>query len=110
MHYDITRVDPFGLRLQPEGEAFPIHQIPIERLRHLLRMYHLLVLRGFQTFSSAEAFADYCSKWGEVSIWPFGKVLELVEQKNPADHIFDNNYVPLHWDGMYRPQVPEFQI
>lgn len=36
--------------------------------------------------------------------------MELREQENPQDHIFDNNYVPLHWDGMYRPYVPEYQI
>src|SRR5262249_20891694 len=33
-----------------------------------------------------------------------------IEQENPEDHIFDNSYMPLHWDGMYRPQVPEYQI
>jgi alpha-ketoglutarate-dependent taurine dioxygenase len=68
------------------------------------------VLRGFRTFEGPEAFSDYAARWGEVSVWPFGKVLELVEHENPEDHIFDNNYVPLHWDGMYRPQVPEFQM
>jgi len=34
----------------------------------------------------------------------------LIEQDNPEDHIFDYSYVPLHWDDMYRPQVPEYQI
>jgi alpha-ketoglutarate-dependent taurine dioxygenase len=67
-------------------------------------------LRGFRTFTGAEDFSEYCERWGEISVWPFGKVLELVERNNPEDHIFDNNYVPLHWDGMYRPQVPEFQL
>ncbi|WP_408074555.1 TauD/TfdA dioxygenase family protein [Legionella pneumophila] len=45
-----------------------------------------------------------------LSLWPFGKVLELIEQEDPEDHIFDHSYMPLHWDGMYRPQVPEYQI
>jgi alpha-ketoglutarate-dependent taurine dioxygenase len=70
----------------------------------------LVVLRGFQTFTSSAEFADYCETWGEISIWPFGKVLELIEQDKPEDHIFDCSYVPMHWDGMYRPQVPEYQI
>ncbi|HHO8067704.1 TPA: paerucumarin biosynthesis oxygenase PvcB, partial [Pseudomonas aeruginosa] len=36
--------------------------------------------------------------------------LELVEQEGAEDHIFANNYVPLHWDGMYLETVPEFQV
>lgn len=43
-------------------------------------------------------------------LWPFGAVLELVEQEGAEDHIFANNYVPLHWDGMYLETVPEFQV
>jgi alpha-ketoglutarate-dependent taurine dioxygenase len=84
--------------------------VNLEELRQLFQKEHLIALRGFRTFRGADDFAKYCERWGEISIWPFGKVLELVEQENPKDHIFDNNYVPLHWDGMYRPQVPEYQI
>lgn len=100
---------PFGVVVEPDG-IDDIHALDVETLRELLWKERLLVLRGFRTFDSAEGFSDYCEKWGEVSIWPFGKVLELLERPNPEDHIFDNNYVPMHWDGMYRPQVPEYQI
>lgn len=112
--YQMSLAKPFGVLVQPEGQSFSVNELPVGPIRELAREYHLVVLRGFSTFGKdtqgAEAFADYCATWGEISIWPFGKVLELVEQKNPADHIFDHNYVPLHWDGMYRPQVPEFQM
>lgn len=110
MSYEATPVHPFGLLLQSRSPAVPVSELPIERLRTFARQYHLVALRGFSSFESAEAFADYCERWGDISVWPFGKVLELVEQKNPADHIFDSSYMPLHWDGMYRQQVPEFQI
>jgi alpha-ketoglutarate-dependent taurine dioxygenase len=110
MEPKITRNKPFGLILEPQGPDTDIRALDVESVRALLWQERLLVLRGFQTFSNAEDFASYCEGWGEISVWPFGKVLELVEQNNPEDHIFDNNYVPLHWDGMYRPQVPEFQI
>ncbi len=106
----ISSISPFGLMLEPSQVPQNICELDIEFLRELLWKNRLLVLRGFQTFNEAEDFSVYCERWGEISVWPFGKVLELVEHNNPEDHIFDNNYVPLHWDGMYRPQVPEFQI
>lgn len=110
MSYELIEMEPFGVMARPTGGTAQVSDLPVQRLRELAREHHLLVLRGFGAVGDADAFADYCGKWGEVSVWPFGKVLELVEQEKPQDHIFDNNYVPLHWDGMYRKQVPEFQI
>lgn len=114
MNYEVAELKPFGLLVQARAEGQPVGDLPVNEMRELARKHHLAVLRGFTNFAGdahgSAAFADYCARWGEISVWPFGKVLELVEQENPADHIFDNNYVPLHWDGMYRPQVPEFQI
>jgi alpha-ketoglutarate-dependent taurine dioxygenase len=103
-------IDPFGLLVEPSCPDSDIHDLDVDLLRELLWREHLLVLRGFRTFTGPEDLSEYCERWGEISVWPFGKVLELVERNNPEDHIFDNNYVPLHWDGMYRPQVPEFQL
>ncbi|MBS1961798.1 MAG: TauD/TfdA family dioxygenase [Bdellovibrionales bacterium] len=105
-----TRVEPFGLLLEPSRPGADVRDLDVKRLRGLLARERLLVLRGFRTFGDAEDFAAYCERFGEISVWPFGKVLELIERNNPEDHIFDNNYVPLHWDGMYRPQVPELQL
>jgi alpha-ketoglutarate-dependent taurine dioxygenase len=105
-----TRIEPFGLLLEPGRPHGDIRDVDVNLLRELLWSERLIVLRGFRTFTGAEDLSEYCERWGEISVWPFGKVLELVEHNNPEDHIFDNNYVPLHWDGMYRPQVPEFQI
>jgi alpha-ketoglutarate-dependent taurine dioxygenase len=105
-----TRIKPFGLLLEPHRPNDDIRDLDVISLRELLWRERLIVLRGFRMFTGAEDFSEYCERWGEISVWPFGKVLELVERNNPEDHIFDNNYVPLHWDGMYRPQVPEFQF
>ncbi|WP_298623972.1 TauD/TfdA family dioxygenase [uncultured Legionella sp.] len=110
MEYKITRIKPFGMLIEAMSPKTPVNTLNIESLRTLFGQEQLLVLRGFETFKNSEDFSDYCGQWGEVSIWPFGTVLELIEQENPQDHIFDHHYVPLHWDGMYRPQVPEYQI
>ncbi len=110
MKPNTTPINPFGVLLQPNRPDSDIRDLDVDMLRELVWREHLIVLRGFRTFDGAEDLSEYCARWGEISVWPFGKVLELVERNNPEDHIFDNNYVPLHWDGMYRPQVPEFQL
>ena len=110
MDSEILRINPFGLLLKPKGLKNSVYDLDVDMLRELVWKEQIVVLRGFRTFKHLEEFPDYCERLGQISIWPFGKVLELLEQENPEDHIFHNNYVPLHWDGMYRPQVPEFQV
>ncbi|MGE0171928.1 MAG: TauD/TfdA dioxygenase family protein [Oligoflexales bacterium] len=110
MSFKTSRPGPFGVLVEPNRPNSDVRDLDFGKLKELFDSDHLIVLRGFTTFQSAEEFAAYCERWGQISIWPFGKVLELLEQDNPEDHIFDSNYVPLHWDGMYRPQVPEYQI
>ena len=110
MNYTVMQLIPFGVILEPVDKKSNVRELDINYLRQLFMREQLVLLRGFTTFENSNEFAGYCERWGEISIWPFGKVLELIEQDNPEDHIFDNNYVPLHWDGMYRPQIPEYQI
>lgn len=110
MKVKTTCLNPFGLLVEPHYPNADLNDVDVELLRELFWREHLLVFRGFRKFQGPEDFSSYCERWGEISIWPFGKVLELTEHESPEDHIFDNNYVPLHWDGMYRPQVPEYQI
>lgn len=106
----VKKLQPFGLLVEASSPQEDVHSLDAEELRALFRKEAFLVLRGFKTFDGADAFSAWCERFGQISVWPFGKVLELVERNNPEDHIFDNNYVPMHWDGMYRPQVPEYQI
>lgn len=110
MTFKIASMDPFGKLIEPNQTQSSIYDLDIKKLREILYNNHLLILRGFQQFLTANELSKYCENWGEIGLWPFGKVLELKAQKQPQDHIFDSNYVPLHWDGMYREQVPELQI
>lgn len=110
MNYKTSKINPFGLLIEPTNPNTDVHDLDTEELRKHFHKEQLILLRGFKTFQDSVGFSDYCERWGEISIWPFGKILELIERENPEDHIFDNNYVPLHWDGMYRPQVAEYQI
>jgi alpha-ketoglutarate-dependent taurine dioxygenase len=103
-------MDPFGIMISPKTVNQNLRKISVKLLKELFNQYQLILLRGFETFTNGDELTEYASTWGEVSRWPFGTVLELTEHKNAEDHIFDHSYVPLHWDGMYRPQVPEYQI
>jgi L-tyrosine isonitrile desaturase/decarboxylase len=84
--------------------------IPIVKLRELLKEEQLLIFRGLPGFESSEEFSEFCRQLGDLSLWPFGTVLELKETEKPEDHIFDHRQVPLHWDGMFREVVPELQV
>ena len=110
MNYTITHLKPFGVLLEPISISKSIKDLDIEILRKLFWQEQLVVFRGFDTFTNSDDFSNYCDRWGEVSLWPFGKVLELIQHDSPTDHIFDHSYVPMHWDGMYREQIPEYQI
>lgn len=112
MNFKFSRQKPFGVLIEPKDKDNDknIKNLDISSLRDLFKSEHLLILRGFDAFKNSEDFSSYCERWGRVSLWPFGKVLELKEQDEPKDHIFDNSYIPMHWDGMYRPEVPEYQF
>ncbi|MGH3468407.1 MAG: TauD/TfdA dioxygenase family protein [Thermocrispum sp.] len=102
--------EPFGVRVEAQAETDDLTHLPVPLLRDLVRDNHLLILRGYEVSPDAAALAAWCRTWGEVMTWPFGDVLELREADDPTDHIFDSSSVPLHWDGMYKPLIPEFQF
>jgi alpha-ketoglutarate-dependent taurine dioxygenase len=110
MNDEIIDLYPFGVLIKAMKKNAHIKHLDIRMLRKYFLEKQIIVLRGFHTFETSEEFSLYCEHWGEICIWPFGKVLELKKHINPQDHIFDHSYIPLHWDGMYRPQVPEYQI
>lgn len=110
MHSNTAQLHPFGVMVHAASPTDPFQHLSIDALRMLARHHHLVLLRGFCGPRDAAEFAAYGERWGKVAEWPFGTVLELFQQESPQDHIFDSSAVPLHWDGMYRRQVPEFQI
>ncbi|MEN4910546.1 TauD/TfdA dioxygenase family protein [Erwinia amylovora] len=100
----------FGILIKPCRAGRHIGELSVTWLRALVYSHQLVVLRGFDHFASSDSLTRYCATFGEIMMWPYGAVLELVEHANPDDHIFANSYVPLHWDGMYLDTVPEFQL
>jgi alpha-ketoglutarate-dependent taurine dioxygenase len=107
---DLVPMQPFGLLIAARPHAPPIRSLPPAWLAALLREHRLVLLRGFAPLPTAEALSDYATTWGELMLWSFGAVLELVEHADPTDHIFDSSCVPYHWDGMYTPRLPAYQL
>lgn len=109
--FHVTPHQPFGLLISPAFSGQTVEQLPVSELRTLAREHHLLILRGFApTFSDSPSLTRYAQQWGEIKMWPFGAVLDVREHHDATDHIFDHSGVPLHWDGMYKPTIPEFQL
>jgi L-tyrosine isonitrile desaturase/decarboxylase len=103
--------DPFGVILGPEREGQAIEELSVSTLRDMTRQFRLVVLRGFVSgFHDAGVLTSYAQSWGDIMSWPFGAVLDVVAREDATDHIFDTSHVPLHWDGMYRETIPEFQL
>jgi alpha-ketoglutarate-dependent taurine dioxygenase len=97
--------------LTPQYPGQSIRELPVAALRSLAQQHHLLVLRGFDSgFTDPQLLTRYAEGWGEIMMWPFGAVLDVKEHPDAKDHIFDSSYVPLHWDGMYKPTIPEYQL
>ncbi|MBP2472555.1 alpha-ketoglutarate-dependent taurine dioxygenase [Crossiella equi] len=108
--HELSPIHTFGLAIQAREPGLRAADLDAPALRALVREHHLVLLRGFTAFETAQELSDFSAGFGEVAVWPFGTVLELVEHDQPEDHIFDHSHVPMHWDGMYREQVPEFQV
>ncbi|PQV46125.1 TauD/TfdA family dioxygenase [Paraburkholderia sp. BL21I4N1] len=100
----------FGILVTSRRPDLHVDELWAEWLRALVHRHQLVVLRGFDSFDDAGGLSRFCATFGEIMMWPFGAVLELVEHADPEDHIFASSYVPLHWDGMYLATVPEYQL
>jgi alpha-ketoglutarate-dependent taurine dioxygenase len=108
--FKVEAVSPFGVMIRPVGGKINMTKVPVAGARDLVRKYHLLIFRDFGASSDPDELARYAASWGQVLVWPFGAVLELVEHECPTDHVFDNTGVSFHWDGMFVDRIPEFQI
>lgn len=107
--YQTTSLGGFGVQAIPLRPV-PLAELPVEPLRRLVHDHQLVLLRGIPAGPGPDELTAFCARWGQLAAWPFGFVLELREHPDPRDHVFDHGPVPLHWDGMYREQLPEFQI
>lgn len=101
-----TSLKPFGLLLQGSGN---LAALEVSHLRTLVEEHRLVVLRGFDSLGK-DVFIEYARTWGPLLEWNFGEVLELEVADEPKNYLFTTGDVPLHWDGAFAKQEPNFQV
>lgn len=107
MELNIKPLSPFGALLEATEHQSDLRQLPIEQLCQLIWDYRLIVLRGFSLLEREEV-QSYCQRWGELLVWNFGTLLDLIVHQNPENYLFTNGNVPFHWDGAFAKAVPRF--
>ncbi|MFC5184564.1 FAD-dependent oxidoreductase [Actinomadura harenae] len=103
------RLTPFGVRLSPAGQA-DLDELPPERLKSLLLREHLLLLRGFTGGSTVDKFEAFARRLGPLVVWGDAPIASVVAKAEPDDHVHDTGFMPLHWDGVYKPDTPDIQM
>ena len=84
MNYKVSKLEPFGALVEPTEAQTSVNDLSIQALRDLFDEHQIVLLRGFSGVAESNDLVDFSERWGEVSVWPFGKVLELVAQE-PVD-------------------------
>jgi alpha-ketoglutarate-dependent taurine dioxygenase len=105
----VTDLTPFGRLLQARCVGQDLRTLPVGPLRELTQERRLLVLRGFARLDR-ETLPAYCATWGEILVWDFGTVLELIVHDTPQNYLFTNGSVPYHWDGAFAERTPHFEF
>ncbi|WP_051466477.1 FAD-dependent oxidoreductase [Actinomadura oligospora] len=103
------RLTPFGVRLSPDGTT-DLKGLAPEWLKELLLRERLVLLRGFAGASSPDRFEAFARGLGPLVVWGDEPVASVVARAEPDDHVNDTGFMPIHWDGVYKPDTPDIQI
>ena len=102
-----TAQQPFGLVVEAPGGDADLRELPPRTLAEWTEEHRVLVLRGFRLLDKPD-LVTYCEAWGEILMWDFGAVLELVIQDDAQNYLFTRGEVPFHWDGAFARVDPRF--
>src|SRR5690349_15083474 len=84
---------PFGLCIEAEQPDADISSLEISALRRLVLQHRVLVLRGFAPLGR-QAFEEYAGRWGELLLWNFGAILNVVVDATAENYLFTHGSVP----------------
>jgi alpha-ketoglutarate-dependent taurine dioxygenase len=98
---------PFGRVVTARNDGADLRDIAPSVLEEWTVASKVLVLRGFPLLPTEELVA-YAKSWGEVLMWNFGAVLDLVVEEDPKNYLFSRGDAPFHWDGAFAHADPRF--
>lgn len=105
----LTPLIPFGLQIESDHASAPLASLDVAELREQVLQHRVLVLRGFAPLDRS-AFEEYAHNWGEILMWKFGAILDVVVDPNAQNYLFTHGSVPHHWDGAFAETVPFLQL
>lgn len=105
----VESLKPFGALIQPLPPAQTVMDLCMDSLYSIMRENRLLVFRGFSSLTPSELVA-FAKSWGEILVWDYGEILDVLAHPNPKNYIFTPGKVPFHWDGAFHSQTPHYQL
>lgn len=96
---------PFGLLVYAEAGHPSLWALDRASLEAWIARHRVVVLRGFAPLEKT-ALPRWCRQFGEPLPWDFGTVNELRVQAD--DVSFTPSAVPLHWDGAFAAEAPQY--
>ncbi|WP_067460051.1 FAD-dependent oxidoreductase [Actinomadura macra] len=100
---------PFGVVLLADDTA-DLADLPSQWLKELLLREHLILLRRFTGAETIDQLEEFACRLGEPVLWGDRPAMSVRAQSNPDDHVNETGFLPIHWDGMYKPDTPDFQV
>lgn len=97
---------PFGAVLElPAGTDW--HTLDPEQVRAWVLEHRVLVLRGLAPLDKP-SLPLAARRLGPLQAWSFGAVNVLEVDPDKENYLFTTSEVPLHWDGAFKREVPDF--
>jgi alpha-ketoglutarate-dependent taurine dioxygenase len=104
-----TPLQPFGVLLRPGREGRYADELPADVLDAAVLRHRLVLLRGFATMEE-QRYVAFCRRFGALLEWDFGVLLNVRKEARPANHLFSDGRVELHWDGAFAAQTPRLNV
>ncbi len=108
--FSVEPIAPFGVVVTaaPDPGVAP-SSVDAAVLVRLALEHRVVVLRGFER-PSGDALPAFARRFGELQLWDFGAVNELVVHDAPKNYLFTTGEVPFHWDGAFAGVVPALLV
>ena len=101
-----TELTPFGLLVEVDpGSEFD--QFAPEQVHQWIAEHRLVVFRGLVALKKSE-LPLAARRLGPLQAWSFGAVNVLRVDRDKENYLFTESEVPLHWDGAFKQEIPNY--